>query len=333
MTSTNRKKTHRTKYYIPYSDEKTRFTDSLEQQRLTIIHNPAGDGNCQFSALCYHLSGIGIYRSAETLRKEIVQYLRNHPYGADGFPLELFIGQPWDQYLSTMENDGTFGDHITLQAVADIFLVQITVYSSLGPAATQVISPHNGINPIAYFSVGHFAEGMGEHYVCLNDRQEIPHQIGFHEIELHTPTCNTSNDVESEPAESAVASSENGQDLPEYPQPFLNQDVLEKIIKLTVHNFPMMRSALSRVSHFFKDVVDGTAYPKIYLPELDKIADLDHVSVRRIMHMKGRLSGVILNIKDNIIKSTNWANAWLKVRWSGKIGWYIVKSIYWKKKK
>ena len=60
---------------------------------------------------------IGIFRSAETLRKEIVSFLESHPNSAD----ELFAGLPWMQYLQSMSPDGTYGDHITLQAVANLF--------------------------------------------------------------------------------------------------------------------------------------------------------------------------------------------------------------------
>lgn len=67
-----------------------------------------------------------------------------------------------------MARNGTHGDHLTLQAAADIFNIQIVVYSTLGATATLTISPTNGC-PIATFYLGHFAEGAGEHYVCLAD--------------------------------------------------------------------------------------------------------------------------------------------------------------------
>ena len=35
-----------------------------------ITYDPTKDGNCQFSALCDELANIGIFRSAETLRKD-----------------------------------------------------------------------------------------------------------------------------------------------------------------------------------------------------------------------------------------------------------------------
>ena len=76
--------------------------------------------------------------------------------------MELFAGQRWSDYLADMIKDGIYGDHITLQAAANIFNVQFTVHSSLG---VEDISPFTGHNGVANFNLGHFAEGQGEHYV------------------------------------------------------------------------------------------------------------------------------------------------------------------------
>ena len=118
------------------------------------------DGNCQFSAVCHELIKMGIFRSAETLRNEIVLFLESNPNSADGTPLEFFSGVSWTQYLQSMARNGTYGDHITLQAIANLFNVQLVIYSTLGTLVTQTITPVNGC-PIATFYLGHFAEGAG----------------------------------------------------------------------------------------------------------------------------------------------------------------------------
>lgn len=161
-------KTHRKKYFIPFANERELFTDVSSNQQLSISFDPTKDGNCQFSALCNELKKVGIFGSSKTLREEIVAYLESHPNTADGTPLELFAGMPWNQYKNSMARQGTYGDHLTLQAAADVFQIEIVVYSTLGPSATQNIAPTNGI-PLATFYLGHFAEGAGEHYVCLAD--------------------------------------------------------------------------------------------------------------------------------------------------------------------
>ena len=52
--------------------------ESLHNQGYTIIeYNPLG--NCQFSALCFLLQRVGVHRSPQSLREEIVRYLRENP--------------------------------------------------------------------------------------------------------------------------------------------------------------------------------------------------------------------------------------------------------------
>ena len=67
-----------------------------------------------------------------------------------------------------MAQDGTYGDHLTLQVAADLYNVDFTVISSLGPSATTIISPLQSL-PLDSFHIGHFAEGDGEHYVKLQN--------------------------------------------------------------------------------------------------------------------------------------------------------------------
>lgn len=86
------KRLHRKKFRIVLTRE-----DTLEffRERALIAFEPPKDGNCQFSALCFFSRSIGIERSPETLRREIVKYLRENPNDSEGFPLELFAGKGW----------------------------------------------------------------------------------------------------------------------------------------------------------------------------------------------------------------------------------------------
>ena len=142
---------------------------------LFLLYNPPGNGNCQFEALCFWLSHLGIFRSAETIREEVVQYLEDHPNNAEGIPLELFAAMPWSQYLREMLTDGTYGEQLTLQAAADLCNIQIVVFSTLGANETAVISPSFS-NPIATIHLGHYAEQHGEHYICVNS-DRLPESV------------------------------------------------------------------------------------------------------------------------------------------------------------
>ena len=114
-------KEHRKKIAIhlqPYD----RFIDSdrdFGDVGLSLLSNPPGNGNCQFEALCFWLSHLGIFRSAETIREEVVQYFEDHPNNAEGIPLELFAAVPWSQYMREMLTDDTYGDQLTFQTATD----------------------------------------------------------------------------------------------------------------------------------------------------------------------------------------------------------------------
>ena len=122
---------HRKKYYIPL--ERNDQHEAFRDQGFAISFNPAGDGSCQFAAVVHALQDVGIYRSNETLRREIVQCLSDNPNAADGSPLELFAAMPWAEYLNTTATNSTYGDQLSLQAMANLYLVEIIVISSLGP--------------------------------------------------------------------------------------------------------------------------------------------------------------------------------------------------------
>ena len=134
--------------------------------------NSAGDGNCQLSALCFWLRSIGIERSCENLREEIIKCLRESPSAFHSFPLELYAGQAWSDYLAEMIEDGTNGDQITLQAASNLFNVQLTIQSSLGVEGNAIISPFTGVSA-NFHLVNFFAEGEGEHYVCFKVEDEV----------------------------------------------------------------------------------------------------------------------------------------------------------------
>ena len=143
----------------------------LIKQGFDITFNPPPDGNCQFSTIAYHLQSIGICRSAETLRHEVISYLINNlAFGGTNF-IPDFLDMGWEDYLREMQSDGTFGDEITLRGMSEIFNVEFEVILTLGPAPKQIITPHNSL-AMARLHIGHFAENEGTHYVALNPNQE-----------------------------------------------------------------------------------------------------------------------------------------------------------------
>ncbi len=136
---------------------------------VSITYDPPRDGNCQFSAISSQLILLcGLHLSSSDLRQQVVNYLYSN---AERLNLINFVPhQNVTIYLQKMSVNGTYGDHLTLMGMANLYNVQFVIYSSLGIAGRRIIS--NNIEsklipsvPIIY--LGHYAETEGEHYVCI----------------------------------------------------------------------------------------------------------------------------------------------------------------------
>lgn len=66
--------------------------------------------------------------------------------------------------------------------------------------------------------------------------------------------------------------------------------------------------------------------PQIYVPELEDVADIHHISLRKIIRLKGKSSGAVIALRK-LINSSNWANRLSLV--ACDYGWFGVSKIYW----
>ena len=66
------------------------------EQGYNVIYDPPGDGNFQSSTLCFALRNIGLHRSPETLRRDVIQYLNSNEI-ANGVSLAFLAGVLWEQ--------------------------------------------------------------------------------------------------------------------------------------------------------------------------------------------------------------------------------------------
>ena len=341
----------RKRLYIPLT-ACDRFLDrDFPDMDLSLMYNPPGDGNCQFGALCFWLSLLGIHRSAETVREEIVKYLVNHATNSEGMPLELFAGMPWKAYLQAMARNGTYGDQITLQAAADLYNIEIVVVSTLGPDATAVISPSSSI-PTARVQLGHYAENHGEHYICVDGRV-LSYEEGQEERKEEKVECNLSADG-GELLSTHEDDTDGHVQIPIHfvgnssvemvftndatsPIDRLPNEILEKIITEAVsssgfswpNHVCRIYNILCKVSVRFRDITRRlvSLLPSIYFSNGGEIGI---VSVRSLIKRFGSSSGVVREIQ-RIVASPNWANAWLELRFRG-YGWFIIHNIFWRKK-
>ncbi|KAL9958553.1 hypothetical protein ACROYT_G035582 [Oculina patagonica] len=113
-----------------------------------IISNNQGLGNCMFFALAEQLEIVkGVKISAEELRVNLVKFLKENSNLPNGTHLFRFVDHDrhptWSDYLESMAKDGTWGDHLMLQAAANYYNTAIRVVSSLGRENESLICPVN----------------------------------------------------------------------------------------------------------------------------------------------------------------------------------------------
>ena len=126
---------HRAKFNFVMGHED--YSKIIEHHGFQVIYmyNPPGNGNCQFAAVVHQLNTLGIFRSPETMRDEIVDYLQNNPVDNDGFPLLQHLIDSefpsWQEYLQYMARKNTFGDQLTLFAAANLYNINIQIVSTL----------------------------------------------------------------------------------------------------------------------------------------------------------------------------------------------------------
>ena len=107
-------------------------------------------------------------------------------------------------------------------------------------------------------------------------------------------------------------------------EPCLNPDILEKIVRQTLRLYLYIESCFQV---FFRNIVEREPLPQFYIPELNDVTDIQHVSVHKIILLKGKNSGAVLGLKE-IINSDLWARAWLSFFALGN-GLFSISNIYW----
>ena len=88
----------------------------------------------------------------------------------DGTDLFHFVDRhtTWGGYLTDMEQDGTWGDHVILWAAANCYQIAIHVISSLPGKSEVIIQPDFPFDQSKHLILGHVHE---VHYVSLQPLQ------------------------------------------------------------------------------------------------------------------------------------------------------------------
>eukprot|EP00918_Siedleckia_nematoides_P000445 GHVU01001113.1.p1 GENE.GHVU01001113.1~~GHVU01001113.1.p1 ORF type:complete len:254 (-),score=57.57 GHVU01001113.1:199-960(-) len=101
----------------------TLLRERLANLKLKLV-DMKGDGNCQFRAAAHGIFGDARHHPA--VRSKVVKHMRARP---DDFGI-FFEGSGFDEYLSDMASDGTWGDEICVKAISDCFKCTIHLITS-----------------------------------------------------------------------------------------------------------------------------------------------------------------------------------------------------------
>jgi len=117
-----------------------------------------GDGACQFRAVADQLYGDqGLH--AEVRRRAVAQ-LEARPDMYAGFA----VGESFGEYVQRMSEPDTWGDNLSLQAIADSYDIQVCIMSSFLERRFLCICPSGGRRPSQQVWLGFYAE---YHYTSL----------------------------------------------------------------------------------------------------------------------------------------------------------------------
>ncbi|KAG6692753.1 hypothetical protein I3842_10G130700 [Carya illinoinensis] len=150
---------------IPSIDEVTsdhqRLLDRLQMYDF-VEHKVQGDGNCQFRALSDQLYSTP--DNHQFVRQQVVNQLRSHPeiYGG-------YVPMEYADYSEKMSESGEWGDHVTLQAAADSFGVNIFLITSFkDTCCIEILSNFPKPNRVIFLSF--WAE---VHYNSIYPQEEL----------------------------------------------------------------------------------------------------------------------------------------------------------------
>ena len=309
--------------------------DEITDQGCIVTYDPPGNVNCQFLALCDSLSNFGIFRSPQTPREEIVNYLVSVE-SVNGEVVRELSNIPWDDYIQQMDIKGTYGDELILRAFANIFIIEIEIVSTLGNDGRVSINQENS-NPLGRITLGHFAEDQVDHYVCL--QRETAEDDETQEQDLD----DIADNIVENNAEEIVPTRDEAKEVASLEA--LPIEIIEKIFLycLTTSSFEFpnhvcwaYNNAVNALSIFKPFQQMGLAHlPRIYinvcdyLPKPRKNGELV-VNIQRLIRNFGSASGIVMKLKK-IVQSQFWNAASLALL-SENYGWHIIQNIFWKKK-
>jgi len=112
-----------------------------------------GGGDCFFKSVSHELYGNS--NNHAEIRALGVRYLKDNP---ERF-IESVVGTSWSQYLTNMSLQGTWANHIIIQAVADAMNLKIHIIESDSNfREVTVVEPANATTNIRTIYIGHIGQ-------------------------------------------------------------------------------------------------------------------------------------------------------------------------------
>lgn len=105
-----------------YRSEELRLVERLRNLNLC-MQIQLGDGNCQFRSISQLLFGSPEYHLL--VRSKAIEYMKQNKAR-----FQNFLGEDFALYLKEMSRAGSWGDELTLRAIAESFQIMISVISS-----------------------------------------------------------------------------------------------------------------------------------------------------------------------------------------------------------
>lgn len=96
----------------------------------------------------------------KTVRNNVIKELEENKDSYKDF-IDKSIYQSIDEYIEKMREDATYGDHLTLNAAANVYNLKITVY---GQVYTPKISPKDTTKPAMNIYLIYRGDGDNGHY-------------------------------------------------------------------------------------------------------------------------------------------------------------------------
>jgi len=155
------------KISLEESPEAKQLANYAEEWGFDVIDIP-GDGNCQFSAICDQLHrSLNIRTSQEKLRNLVAKFWRKAE-NRNGYEIDHYY-KNWDDYCAKIKENGNWGDHYSLWALANELKIDICVLSS-----SRIIHNINAppLLPTGKIYLGHYCES---HYCSLEKSKDISH--------------------------------------------------------------------------------------------------------------------------------------------------------------